>query len=74
MSDQEVRRGRKRKPWVHVATESFLEKETLREGTQRWLREKNVRHSTLTATTFEGVGGGRLVHLSAAVRFLRFWR
>ena len=56
MSDQEVRRGRKRKPCVHVATESFLEKETLRKGAQRWLREKNVRHSDLTATTFEGVG------------------
>ena len=41
---------------MHVATESFLEKETLRKGAQRWLREKNVRHSDLTATTFEGVG------------------
>ena len=41
---------------MHVATESFLEKETLREGAHRWLREKNFRHSTLTATTFEGVG------------------
>ena len=34
----------------------LLEKETLREGAQRWLREKKKRHSTLTATTFEGVG------------------
>ena len=56
MSDQEVRRGRKRKPWAHVATESFLETETLRKGAQRWLRDKNIKHSTLTATTFEGVG------------------
>ena len=56
MSAQEVRRGRKRKPWVHVATDSFWEKETLRKGAQRWLREKNLKHSTLTATTSEGVG------------------
>ena len=73
MSDQEARRGRKRKPWAHVATEAFLEAETLRKGAQRWLREKKIKHSTLTATTFEGVGG-RLVHLCTGVRFLRFWR
>jgi hypothetical protein len=71
MSDQEARRGRKRKPWAHVATEAFLETETLRKGAQRWLREKKIKHSTLTATTFEGVRG-RLVHLCTGVRFLRF--
>ena len=69
MSDQEARRGRKRKPWAHVATEAFLETETLRKGAQRWLREKKIKHSTLTATTFEGVGAGWCTY----VRGSAFW-
>ena len=79
MSVQDVRRGRKRKPWSHVATDASLQQETLWQGAQRWLRENRIRHSTLTATTCQGAGwflfsGGWLLHLCAGVRFLRFWR
>ena len=56
MAAQEDRRGPRRKPWSHLATDSFLVEETLRQGAERWLKEKNIQHSTLTPTTFQGAG------------------
>ena len=72
MAAQEDRRGRRRKPWSHVATDAFLAEETLRVAEREEHSAQHTDIHDLSRRWLMFVFWGLVVCLLAGVRFLSF--